>query len=335
MKALTFSDVLIKPAYSEVRSRNDVKLNTRLSDTLECQMPIVASNMKHIIGPKMVKALDDFGAFSILHRFHATPMKQRLDYQECVKAGIKVGVSVGVKDEAKKEVEHLAAVGAKIFCIDIAHGHHILMKEMIAFIKNNVKDSIVIGGNVATKYAALSLVEWGADVVKVGIGPGSVCTTRLNTGVGVPQLSAIQEVKEGFINYNVTNPIISDGGIKFVGDIAKALKYADMVMLGNMLSGHSEVPSDFYQRYNAEREETEWYTIYGGSSASETKGNSAFSEGLIKTVTLKGKVKYQLRKIQHGVKSAFSYVGANTLKEFQTRCEFIEIGSGGASESKL
>ena len=158
----------------------------------------------------------------------------------------------------------------------------------------------------------------------------SVCLTRKNTGVGVPQLYALEEVYRASCDTQYPASIIADGGISHVGDIAKALKYADAVMIGSMIAGTSETPSDVFRNVD-----DEFYKVYGGSASGENKGENRFVEGVIKTVKFKGHVKYILREIEQGLKSAFSYVGANNLKEFQTKCELIPISSGAQHESKV
>jgi len=246
-----------------------------------------------------------------------------------------VGVSVGVQDEDKERFVKLYEAGARIFFIDIAHGFCKLLKDITKWIREqNLKDLYVVGGNAATADGAYSLVEWGVDAIKCGIGPGSACLTRKNAGVGVPQLYALETIKNDFVHQGLKNPIIADGGMSSTGDIAKALKFADAVMLGGMLAGTTETPGSVFTN-----DKGEFYKTYMGSASGENKvGNSSaneFIEGIAKTIIFRGHVKHVLRHIRQGLQSAFSYVGANNLQEFQEKCEFIEITSGGKIESKI
>ncbi len=343
----TYSDVLIKPQYSEVVSRGSVDLTTKLGGST-LKLPIISSNMKNITGPKMAAEISNSGGLGLLHRF--CTIEENLDMYtqawqlaegnvSCPSGlGANIGVSIGVKEEDKERFEKLYDLGARTFCIDVAHGHHILVKKMLEWISNEMfrwgrgerGRLTLIAGNVATRDAYFDLVEWGADVVKVGIGPGLGCITRKNTGVGVPQLHALEEVFEASLCVQQPAAIIADGGITYVGDIAKALKYADAVMLGSMIAGTSESPGNVFRNEN-----NEFYKVYGGSAAGENKGENRFVEGVMTTVKFKGHVKYILREIEQGLQSAFSYVGANNLKEYQDRCEFICISSGSQRESKI
>jgi len=330
----TFNDVLIEPQYSEIISRKDINIETKLFSNLIFKLPICGSNMKNITESKMAIELNKNGAFGILHRFMSIE-KNIKEFNDSVKIAPNTAVSIGTKDDEKERFYELYKNGARIFVIDIAHGDSLNMKKMISYIKEYDKNIIIIAGNIATGSAAINLYSWGANILKIGIGGGSVCETRQNTGIGVPQLYALQTIDMILKKEKINIPRISDGGIKCVGDICKALKYSEMVMLGNMLSGYTETPGKFYQRWNNDNQEMEWYTVYGGSASGENKGHDSFSEGRIKTVALKGKVKYQLRKIADGIKSSFSYVGAKNLKEFQNKAILKEISVGGIKESKF
>lgn len=167
-------------------------------------------------------------------------------------------------------------------------------------------------------------------VINDKIVHNSVCRTRYNTGVGVPQLYALEDVYKASCEFQNPASIIADGGISHVGDIAKALKFADAVMIGSMIAGTSETPGEVFRNTD-----NEFYKVYGGSASGENKGENRFVEGIIKTVKFKGHVKYILKEIEQGLKSAFSYVGANNLEEFQNKCELIHISDGARQESKI
>ena len=228
-------------------------------------------------------------------------------------------------------------LGARIFAIDVAHGDHTLSIEMLQWIKAKKlvnQGLFLIAGNVATGEGALSLARAGADCIKVGIGPGRACTTRKNTGVGVPQLTALQWVSAALDDAQMDCSIIADGGIKSIGDIAKALKYADAVMLGSFVSGTIETPGKVFRDEN-----DQYYKVYQGSASGENKEDNGqptdFVEGIAIKVPFRGHVKYILREIGDGLRSCFSYVGARTMSEFRLNCDFVEISGGGKSESKL
>jgi len=286
--------------------------------------------MKTITGPRMALEMGERGAWAILHRFNT--IEEAVSDYELAKVQIP-GVSIGVNGDSKERFRALYNAGARYFCIDIAHGHSIMMKETIEFIKSEESNIYVIAGNVATPEGAKTLYEWGASAIKVGIGPGSMCQTRTNTGVGVPQLWALDNIYNSFDTTN-RPVIIADGGIKTVGDISKALKFSDIIMLGSFFAGCMETPGNVYKRKDGTR-----YKVYGGSASAHNKSNGdkrpEFVEGVTQEVPLGDHVKFLLREIQEGIQSACSYVGAKDLAEYKLKCKFIHIGSGGREESKI
>ena len=340
----TFNDVLLEPQYSEVLSRSTVDLQSDMGK-FNLRLPIISANMKDITGPKMALTMAMHGGMGILHRFVKEGENDDnglSDFEEaksliCSKCvpnyyWNRLGVSVGVQEHDRERCDALIQAGAQIICIDVAHGHHILVKNMIEWIRGNYDEKIcIIAGNVATASAACDLTEfWGADIIKVGIGPGEVCMTRRNTGSGVPQLHALKAIRDA--NPNIK--MIADGGIKSTGDIAKALKYANACMVGSFIAGTSETPGHVY-----ENPDGDYYKVYGGSASGEHKVKNGQShkhvEGVIKMVEFRGKVKYRLRKIKENLQSAFSYSGASNLNEFQEKAVLREISGGAKMESKL
>jgi len=337
MKARTFSDVSIIPKYSNLQTRGDADLTTRLGK-YEFSLPIISANMPAVTETDMAEAMSINGALGILHRFNE--IKENVDKYKDLNLLVphcNIGVSIGVGEESKKRFDQLYTLGARIFCVDVAHGHHEKVKQMLHWINRSVLqwdrsergNVVIIAGNIATGVALDDLAEWGADVVKVGIGPGSACTTRLDTGVGVPQLYAIESVVERNDMLKSPVQIIADGGCKCVGDIAKALAAgADAVMLGSMLAGTDESPGE-YINVNGEK-----MKVYYGSASFKNKQIKKHIEGRDFLVKKKGSVESILNKIEDGLKSSFSYVGASSLKEFQDNTEFLEITEGGKRESK-
>ena len=328
---ITFSDILIEPQYSEVLSRSNVDLTSHFNN-FSLRLPIFSANMKTVTGCKMANEMAEHGAMGILHRFNT--IKEAVQDFEQVKGNTYTcAVSVGVKKEDCDRIIALYNAGARIFCIDIAHGHHILMKRMIDSIRQLYGGKVtIIAGNVATSDGAYDLHTWGADIIKVGIGSGHACLTRRNTGVGVSQFTALQRIRE---ECKTLRPLklISDGGIKTVGDIAKALIYADGVMLGSMLSGSAETPGSVFRDTN-----NLFYKVYGGSASGENKVESGhdghYVEGVTSTVPFKGHVKYILREIREGLQSALSYCNSHDLNEYKQKVKFSIISGGSKQESK-
>lgn len=333
MIAESYSEVLLKPKYSTVPHREiDVDLTSDLSG-LKLELPVISANMKNVSEAPMVDAMFHHGGLGILHRF-CTVKKNIEMFIECVNLNIpvdKIGVSVGVKEEEKNRFDNLFIAGADLYCLDVAHGHHENVKIMISYMREHSKNRHIkiIAGNVATPEAAGDLLSWGADIIKIGIGPGLACTTRKNTGVGVPQLYAIQSIHDKYPLF----PLIADGGIRTSGCIAKALAAgASAVMCGAVLAGTTETPGRVFPNEDTDLVDRTYYKIYGGSASYENKTN--FIEGKIIKVPFKGKVKYILNEIKEGLQSSFSLCGSSNLKEFQRNAEFVSIGAGGKMESE-
>jgi len=335
MKSLDYSDVYLTPSYSELESRSHVDLSVKLFrhprfHTLA--MPVIAANMKTVSGSEMVVNLHKLGAMAILHRFHQTPDEYHKDCDFIVSEQCPLDISVGVNDlDLLKPFEQADRKNyLRSITIDIAHGHHVKMKEQIGHVKTWIhmqgldEQVDIIAGNVCTVKAVKDLSAWGADIVKVGIGPGSACTTRIMTGYGIPQFSAILECAEKKAELGVK--IIADGGITSVGDIAKALAAgADAIMAGSLFAGTKESPGPKLRRGNYPNET--FYKSYMGSASFESKlntGNSGkHTEGVSMEIPYKGAVKYAIKDINDGLCSAFSYAGAANLDEFHTRAKWV------------
>jgi IMP dehydrogenase len=337
-KAFTFSDVLIKPMYSEIESRKEVCISSDF-DYFKLSLPVISAPMKSICGPKMAIEMHRNGGLGILHRFCSVE-KAIEDYKEandtcCENRYMNTcGVSIGVQEEDKERFSKLYEAGARIFCLDSANGYCKAMKEQISWIKLNTTDAYIIAGNVATPDGARFLTELGANAIRCGIGPGRACMTRRNTGVGIPALYSLMTIYEELKNASPRPRIIADGGIKFGGDFAKALKYSDAVMVGSFIAGTSETPGEVFKDENGQ-----YYKVYMGSASGENKIESGkaneFVEGIAIKVPFRGHVKHILREVKEGLKSAFSYTNSRNIDEFHKNCEFIEITSGGKEESKI
>ena len=345
---IAFSSIHIESQYSDVDSRStDVDITADMGK-FKLRLPVFSANMPQITEWKMAKEMAEHGGMGIIHRFKSIEWNvnqfKKAAEEVLINSNGLVGVSIGVKEEGKVRFEALRDAGAKIFCIDIAHGHSAMMKNMIQWIRNNSSDEIcIIAGNIATAEGALDLAEWGADIIKIGIGPGSVCRTRSNTGVGKPQFSAIREVALALEANNFDHiRTIADGGITTAGDIGKALIYADAVMVGAVLAGTTETPGRVFPVAGTDLTNRQWYKVYGGSASAENKSAHSendeaptFVEGEMKIVPFKGKAKYLLREIDHGVRSTFSYSGAKTMSEYKAKVKYKRMDESGRVESKV
>ena len=243
--------------------------------------------------------------------------------------------AIGVTGDYKERAQELVKNGCNVLLIDVAHGHHVLVKSVIEELRNEFGEDVeIIGGSIATKEAAKELCEWGVDGLRVGIGNGSLCETRIRTGVGIPQFSALLDVCSITDDYNV--PVIADGGIRNVGDICKGLGCgADSVMLGSLLAGTKETPGDVTKVGEWPNERL--YKKYRGSASIDFKGDRGESgniEGNSKIIPYKGKVKRIISDIRDGISSSCSYVGARNILDFQSKCEFVQVTQAGVVEAK-
>ena len=243
--------------------------------------------------------------------------------------------AIGVTGDYKERAQELVKNGCNVLLIDIAHGHHVLLKKVIEELKNEFGENVeVIGGSIATKKAAQDLCDWGVDSIRVGIGNGSLCETRIRRGVGLPQITVLSDVCSVADNYSV--PCIADGGVRYVGDVSKAIGTgADSVMLGSLVSGTKETPGDIHKVGEWPNERL--YKKYRGSASLDSKsdrGEYDNVEGNSKIIPYKGKVKRIISDIRDGISSSCSYVGAGNLLDFQSRCEFVQVTQAGVVEAK-
>jgi IMP dehydrogenase len=341
-EALTFDDVTMAPKYSEVLP-SEVNTEINLSNNLTLKIPILTSAMDTVTESKMAIAIAEAGGIGVIHR-NLDIKKQILEIKKVKSKKLLVGAAVGAGPLELKRVEAILKEKVDLIVVDTAHGHSKKVAEIIKIIKKTKdKKTSLCAGNIATTEAAKFLIKLGVDIIKVGIGPGSICTTRLIAGIGVPQLSAIFEVKKGVKNKKVK--IISDGGIKYSGDIAKALAAgADAVMIGSLFAGTSEAPGKIIKKNG------KLYKNFRGmgSVGAMNKGSADryfqkkqkelskyVPEGVEGIVKFKGDVKNIIFKLVGGLKSSMGYLGSKKVINLRNKPIFIKITKAGFYESMV
>ncbi len=334
-KGLTFDDVLMIPRHSEIASRRIPTLNSKATKNYEIETPIISANMDTVTGVDMACAMAKIGGLGILHRF-MSPEEQVEDVKRIQKYikenNLKgpVAASIGVKDEGKLRAKLLADIGVEILTIDIAHGDSVMMLETLEYVKKTWPHIDVIAGNVATGDGVKRMIDLGADAVKVGIGPGSMCTTRIITGHGVPQLTAIAMCVDEAVKHGV--PVIADGGIKTSGDIVKALcAGAQTIMAGSLLSGTLETPGELkggmkeYRGMASKAAQVSW-------RGELPKGMAA--EGVDTLVPCKGPVADVISELTGGLRSGMTYLGVDNIAAMKEVGLFMEMSTSGMTESR-
>lgn len=330
-KGLTFDDVLLVPGYNGIRSRQNVTTKTQARGHA-FEIPFISSNMDTITGGAMADAMAALGGFGILHRFMTIDVNVKVF--KALTHPKKTGISIGIGQDGMDRANALIEAGAEIVCVDVAHGHSKEVNRTIRSLREKHSDNIlIIAGNVATYAGADYLAAAGADVIKVGIGSGSVCTTRIKTGFGVPQLSALQDCRK------VDRSLIADGGIRFPSDAVKALAAgADFVMLGGMLAGTDETPGETVKKKTADGKSISVKRFRGMASREaqeEYMGNMSewkTAEGVAIEVPCRGPVKHVIQDVMGGLRSGMTYCGAETLKDLQRKAQFIEITNASRAE---
>ena len=330
--ALTYDDIQLVPKYSEVKSRKNVSLRTKVSRNYYIEIPIIASPMDTVCGYSMASLMMKLGGIGCIHRFMSieeqSKIMKRLN-DEKMFASQPIMACVGANGDFLERSKSLISAGTNIILIDVAHGHHKNVKIAIDKIKSIDSSVDIIAGNIATKQAAIDLVDWGADGLRVGIGGGSLCTTRVQTGFGIPNVSAIQECSiESLV------PVMADGGLRSSGDMAKAIAVgANCVMLGSLLAGTSESPGTVY----VDEYGTKTKLFRGSASLSTKKANNQSQrniEGESTTIPYKGSAINIIDNILDGIRSAFSYTGAMNINEYHEDVEFIRVTNAGNMEGK-
>lgn len=344
-KGYSFDDVLLVPRYNDIASRKDVDTSVQFGG-LKLGIPVLSANMDTITGNSMAREIYRLGGLGVLHRFcsiqdnitmYLASQYPHSDFRSC--AIISLGINEGLE-----RAEALYQVGARYFCVDVAHGHTKAIGKFVKLLKKQYSDIFVIAGNVATHAGADYLASCGADAIKVGIGPGSVCTTRIKTGCGVPQLTAIMDCAK------VDRLIIADGGIKTPGDAVKALAAgAHIVMLGGMLAGTDETPGEIIEEFGPEDKyygqvakstNVVKYKLFRGMASKEAQEDFFGSQSEWKTaegveikVRAKGPVANVVSDLVGGIRSGMTYCGAKNIAALQRNAEWIEVSPNGVKEN--
>ena len=334
-KALTYDDVLLVPQYSDIESRKEVDIKNDLDERICLNLPVISSPMDTVTEEQMAVAMYDIGGLGIVHRYN-TIEKQceivRKVYKTFISSSCtrQIGGAVGVTGDYLKRAVNLFDAGVNVICIDVAHGHHVLVERAIKSIRDEIGSSVhIMAGNVATRKGFEDLADWGASSVRCNVGGGSICSTRIQTGHGMPGLQTIMDCA---ISDRDTK-IIADGGIRSSGDIVKALAAgADFVMLGSMLAGTEESPGFMIVDEGGNKSKT-----YRGMASKEAqmnwRGKYSSNEGITTMIPYKGSVANVLEEIRAGITSGFSYSGARNIKELQAKAQFICQTNAGLSES--
>ena len=341
-ESLTFDDVLLLPRYSNVLpSQTDLTL--KLTKKILLKVPFLSSAMDTVTESKMAIAMASSGGIGIIHR-NLNIKKQTREVIKVKKNNLLVGAAVGTNIEDLDRAKSLIDSNCDLIVIDTAHGHSQKVLNILSKLKKINRGTIPICvGNVATGEAASKLYNEGADIIKVGIGPGSICTTRMVAGIGVPQISAIIDVKNALKKKKIK--IISDGGIKFSGDIAKALAAgADAIMMGSIFAGTDESPGKKFKLKGKIYKQYRGMGSIGAMSSGSAgryfqknfKDKSKFvPEGVEGRVEYKGNVSEIIYQLQGGLRSSMGYIGAKKLEEVSKNAKFIKITKAGFYESMV
>ena len=341
-EALTFDDVTLAPKYSEVLP-SEVDTSIKLTENLKLKIPLLSSAMDTVTESKMAIAIARAGGIGIIHR-NLDIKRQVLEIKKVKKEKLLVGAAVGAGPSEFDRVKAILKENLDIIVVDTAHGHTRKVSEIIRYIKKNKnKKTALCAGNIATPDAAKFLLKLGVDIIKVGIGPGSICTTRLVAGIGVPQLSAILSVRNGIKNKKVK--IISDGGIKYSGDLAKAFAAgADAVMIGSLFAGTDEAPGKLIKRngklFKSFRGMGSVGAMNKGSAdryfQKKQKDISKYvPEGVEGFSKYKGKVSKVIFKLVGGLRSSMGYLGSSQIKFLRNKPHFVKITKAGFYESMV
>lgn len=352
-QALTFDDILLLPNYTELK-RDEVDIGTKIHPSIILKLPVISSPMDTVTEAPMAIAMATFGGLGIIHR-NMTPDRQA-DMVKTVKSAsvadqaqaavdekgkLLVGAAVGVGADLDERVEALVEGGVDLLCVDSSHGHSKFVIDVIVSIRKKYPHIPLMAGNVATYDGTRALIEAGADSIRVGMGPGSICTTRIVSGMGVPQISAVSAAVRATEGSKVT--VVADGGIRQIGDMAKAFAFgADAVMLGSLLGGFDESPGDVIlvegKQYKSYRGMGSIAAMKKGGAERygqkrDTKEKKLIAEGVEGIVSYKGSVEDYLYQVAGSLRTSLYYLGSKNWRVFFETSRVIKISTAGLLES--
>ena len=353
-EAIAFDDVLLEPQHSDIKSRSEVDIGSclgsiirtkvtrneggtscsvrRYEEKIDFSLPVISSPMDTVTEDTMAAEMSKVGGLGIIHRYNTIDQQVAMVVSAFTQLeeneGTAIAAAIGATGDYLERAKELNRAGVKIFCIDVAHGHHSHVKEALFNLNQELNSVHLMAGNVATLTAFKDLENWGAHSIRVGIGGGSICSTRIRTGHGIPTFQSILDCA----SVARTAKVVADGGLKTSGDIVKALAAgADFVVLGSMLAGTKETPGDVIKKDGL------LYKKYRGMASEEAqmdwRGRCSVNEGICATVPYRGPVAEVLRQIEGGIRSGFSYSGARNLGELRARARFVKQTSSSQMES--
>jgi IMP dehydrogenase len=327
----TLDDILLTPKYSDIRSRSEISLETDLGNGVKLSLPIVASPMTTVTEADMASRMAAAGGLGVIHRYNSIEV-QVDEVHKALKSTNLIGAAIGTTGDFLERAEALVEAGARVICVDVAHGHHILVKEALQALRDRFgKDLHIMAGNVATAEGFRALQEWGADSIRMGVGGGAICSTRIQTGHGVPNLITILACAE----VATTSTLIIDGGIKNAGDIVKALSLGcHAVMVGSLLAGTDASPGEVYEDVITMTHRKKYIGMASKEAQMKWRGKASAAEGVSGSVPYIGKLEDHLGELAGNIRSGLSYSGARTLKEFQVKAEIRLISHAAHAESK-
>jgi len=332
-EALSFDDVLLQPQHSDILSRSEVDISTTMSEgqvNVKFRLPVISAPMDTVTEDKMALAIGRQGGLGIIHRYNSIEHQANL-VLKAKEQGSFVGAAIGVTGDFLERAAELKSNHVDVLCVDVAHGHHASVRYALETLRNTFGDSMsIMAGNVATLQAFNDLADWGAHAIRVGIGGGSICSTRVQTGHGIPTFQSVLDCGRS----DRDAALIADGGIRTSGDMVKALAAgADFVMVGSMLAGTDETPGKVTTPLGDFRP----HKVYRGMASKEAqnswRGRVSSIEGVAHTVPCKGPVSEVLHEMAVGIRSGLSYSGARSIQELQAKARFIRQTSAGAIES--
>ena len=329
---LSFDDILLVPQKSDIESRREVSTSSDiLGQTFT--LPIISSPMDTVTEDEMCIALHESGGLGIIHRYNTIRDQVNLlrRVTESTDSAVLAGAAIGVSNDYEARAEALVSAGAFLLCIDVAHGHHTNVERAVKTLKDKFGDKVsIMAGNVATAEAFADLQDWGSDVIRVGVGGGSICSTRIQTAHGVPTFHSVLDCQRVV----GAAKLVADGGIKNAGDAVKCFAAgADFVMLGSMLSGTKETPGPVFGDNTGSR-----YKSYRGMASKEAqvdwRGTTSSLEGISTKVPFRGSVMGVLEDLHQNIRSGLSYSGCRSLTDFRNKVKMIRQTSSGMAESR-